>query len=88
MYWVAPFYTTGPDWQFLSYDAPKWQFASYDPPNGKFASYDPPNWLFATVIMGFELQQIHSCETVGKGVCVTRMSAGRNNSAFTIIQCH
>ena len=56
MYWVAPFYTTGPNWLFLSYDAPKWQFASYDPPNGKFASYDPPNWLFATVIMGFELQ--------------------------------
>ena len=31
-------------------------------------------------IMDFQLQQIYSYEVVGKGVCITRMGAGRNYS--------
>ena len=38
-------------------------------------------------IMDFQLPSIHSCETVGKGVCIARMDIGRNNIAYTIIQC-
>ena len=37
--------------------------------------------------MSFQLQKMYSCEVVGKGVCITRMGAGRNYSTNTIIQC-
>ena len=29
-------------------------------------------------IMDFQLQWMRSCETVGKGICITRMGTGRN----------
>ena len=31
-------------------------------------------------IMDFWLQQMYSCDVVGKGVCIARMGTGRNNS--------
>ena len=31
-------------------------------------------------IMSFQLQQMYSCEVVGKGSCIIRMGAGRNNT--------
>ena len=38
-------------------------------------------------IMDFLLKWMYSCETVGKGVCITRIDIGRNYSAQTISQC-
>ena len=38
-------------------------------------------------VIGFQLQQICSCETVGKGICITRMGTDTNCSGYTIIQC-
>ena len=35
--------------------------------------------------MDFQLQQMYSCEVVGKGVCIAAMSKGRNYS-YNIIQ--
>ena len=29
-------------------------------------------------IIEIQLQEIHSCKTVGKGVCITRVGKGRN----------
>ena len=37
--------------------------------------------------MDFQLQQMYYCATVGKGVCITRLDAGRNCRAYTIMQC-
>ena len=36
-------------------------------------------------IMDFQLQQMYSCEAVGKGVCIIRIGTGRNYS-YNIIQ--
>ena len=35
---------------------------------------------FHSDIMDFQFQQIYSCETVGKGVCITRIGTDRNYS--------
>ena len=37
-------------------------------------------------IAGFQLEQMHYCETVGKGVSITSLAIGRCFSAYTIIQ--
>ena len=37
--------------------------------------------------MDFQLQYMHSCEIVGKGICITRMGTGENCSEYAIIQC-
>ena len=38
-------------------------------------------------IMDFHLQQICSCEAMGKGVCITRVGIGRNYIACKIVRC-
>ena len=35
-------------------------------------------------IIDFQLQQMYSCEVVGKGVCIARMSKG--NYSYNVIQ--
>ena len=35
-------------------------------------------------VIDFQLQQMYSVEVAGKGVCITRMGAGRNYSNNTI----
>ena len=37
--------------------------------------------------MYFQLQQMYSCETVGKGACLARIGGSKNYSANTMIQC-
>ena len=36
--------------------------------------------------MCFQFQQMYSCETVGKGVCIAKMGAVRNYSTNTIMK--
>ena len=36
---------------------------------------------FHSDIMEFQLQQMHSCDNMGKGVCITRICTCRNYSA-------
>ena len=45
------------------------------------------NFKKTSNIMDFQLQQMHSCESVGEGVCITKTGTGRNCNTYTIIQC-
>ena len=38
-------------------------------------------------IMDFHLQQICSCEAMGKDVCITRVGIGRNYITCKIVRC-